>query len=226
MQCSNLLSSCPTRGFPRREDPRVRAQAPRSRTAMLQNHSIEMKSIDRRSAMSLFLECSLATLLWPGSASSREAGDWSTPGLASNEDPDAPKFVKSVSGVVTQDLIRGSGDRDARPGDSVLVDYVVRRANGYFIYSTVEGLSFQPRDIPTGPVKWELKDDRLLPGLVEGLTGLKRGARRRILIPPSMGYMSSSASLEPKMPTFGTSRQLDNHKTEPLIFEVEIINIQ
>ena len=28
---------------------------------------------------------------------------------------------------------------------------VLRRSNGYFIYSTVEGVSYQPRSVPTGP---------------------------------------------------------------------------
>lgn len=30
------------------------------------------------------------------------------------------------------------------------------RANGYFIYSTVEGVSFQPRNVPTGPLEVKL----------------------------------------------------------------------
>lgn len=34
----------------------------------------------------------------------------------------------------------------------VLLEYVLRRGNGYFIYSTVDGVSFQPRDIETGPI--------------------------------------------------------------------------
>lgn len=196
------------------------------------NNSTQPMCIHRRSALELYARNSLAALLAfflvrPGSAWSREAGDWSTPGLGSLEDTEAPKFIKSESGVIIQELVGGTGDRMAMPGDSVLVDYVVRRANGYFIYSTVEGVSFQPRDIPTGPVKWVLREDTLLPGLVEGLVGLKRGGRRRILVPPNMGYPTSvNTSVEPKMPTFGTSRQLDNHKNEPLIFEVEVINIQ
>lgn len=193
------------------------------------NNQSEKTSIDRRLVLKWYLVSLPVSLTWPGCSKSRDAGDWSTPGLASDEDADAPKFIKSNTGVVTQDLVRGVGDRAAMPGDTVLVDYVVRRANGYFIYSTVEGLSFQPRDIPTGAVKWELKNDKLLPGLVEALTGLKRGGRRRILVPPSMGYMTtenSNKSLDPKMPTFGTGRQLDNHKNEPLVFEVEVINIQ
>jgi hypothetical protein len=157
-------------------------------------------------------------------ADCREAGDWSTPGLGSTDDTGAPEFVKTASGALIQDLVRGTGEREACPGDVVLMDYVLRRANGYFIYSTVEGLSFQPRDIPTGPVRWKLDGDELLPGLVEAVSGMRKGGRRRVLIPPRIGY-GAGDGLEPKMPTFGTSRQLENHKSEPLIFEVELINI-
>lgn len=31
-----------------------------------------------------------------------------------------------------------------------------RRANGYFIYGTVDGVSFQPKDVPVGPVRLQL----------------------------------------------------------------------
>ena len=54
-----------------------------------------------------------------------------------------------------QVLSEGAG-REAGVGDTVLVDYVLRRANGYFIYSTVEGASFQPKDVPTGPLLLKL----------------------------------------------------------------------
>lgn len=157
----------------------------------------------------------------------RDSGDWSSPGLSAPIDPSAPKFRKTASGALVQDLIDGQANHaEARNGDDVLVDYVLRRANGYFIYSTVEGVSFQPRDIPTGPIRWKLNSGSLLPGLVEGLSGMRPGGKRRILVPPSAGYLSGQASdVEPQMPTFGTKRQLENHKSEPLIFEVVLIRI-
>ena len=46
----------------------------------------------------------------------------------------------------------GAAGPAAGPGTAVLLDYVLRRANGYFIYSSVEGVSSQPRDVPVGPV--------------------------------------------------------------------------
>lgn len=156
-------------------------------------------------------------------AATNASGDWSSPGLASVEDDLAPRFYKTASGVTVQELFEGNGDVGVRQGDRVLIDYVLRRSNGYFIYGTVEGVSFQPRDIPTGPIVLNLTKDEVIPGLIDGLIGLKPGGKRRILVPVQLGY--GTPLLEPKMPTFATSRQLENHKNEPLLFEVELLRI-
>lgn len=177
--------------------------------------------VTRRQAASCVLAL-LANGMQPAQA--RDSGDWSTPGLAEEEDPTMPKFVKLGSGVIVQNLIAGTGDREARAGDTVLLDYVLRRANGYFIYSTIDSVSFQPADVPTGAVKIKL-DESTLPGLVEAIQGMKKGGRRRVLVPPEVGYLAGSG-LQPAMPTFATGRQLENHKREPLVFEIEIVNIQ
>lgn len=188
---------------------------------------------DRRKAIGYF--SFFPSVLWclssghPASARDTEAnqaGDWSMPGLSSNADPDAPKFVRTSGGTLIQEIFPGEeSERPVDRGDTVLVDFVVRRANGYFIYSTVEAVSFQPSDVPTGPVLWEMNDNKLLPGLVEGLIGLRRGGKRRLLVPPKAGYLAAPTDAQPLMPTFGTSRQLQNHKKEPLIFEVQLRRI-
>jgi hypothetical protein len=67
------------------------------------------------------------------------SGDWSSPGLATPEDEHAPKFFKTASGVKVQELAPGSGPT-AQTGDFVLFDYVLRRANGYFIYGALQWL--------------------------------------------------------------------------------------
>jgi len=73
-------------------------------------------------------------------------------------------------------------------------------------------------------VKLKLNES-MLPGLVEAIQGMRKGGRRRVLVPPNVGYLAGTG-LEPKMPTFATSRQLSNHSAEPLVFELEIVNIQ
>jgi hypothetical protein len=44
-----------------------------------------------------------------------------------------PKFFKTANGVRVQELRVGQGPQ-AQQGDGVLIDFVLRRANGYFIY--------------------------------------------------------------------------------------------
>ena len=39
-----------------------------------------------------------------------------------------PAFVKLPGGVIVQNLITGQGDREAQAGDTILLDYVLRRA--------------------------------------------------------------------------------------------------
>jgi len=159
-----------------------------------------------------------------GSSARAQSGDWSSPGLAAPEDPDMPKFVKLDSGVRYQILREGKGE-GAAAGDSVEFDYVLRRANGYFIYSTVDGVSFQPRDLPTGPVEFRLGSNRLVPGIEDALSGMREGGRRRVLVPANIGY-DPDVKLEPVPPGFAARRQVINHRSEPLIFEIEVLKIR
>jgi len=120
-------------------------------------------------------------------------------------------------------LAEGEGP-EAAVGDLVLVDYVIRRSNGYFIYSTVEGVSFQPRDVPVGPVAFRLGDGRLVPGLEGSIVGMRRGAKRRVLVPAEAAYAPNPAA-EPQPPTTSGRRQVLAHQAEPFLFEVQVLRI-
>jgi len=96
------------------------------------------------------------------------------------------RFIKTEGGVKIQEIASGSGDA-VRNGDRVEIDYVLRRSNGYFIYSflprsgsvkrfisrTVEGVSFQPRDLPIGPIDVDVGSPNLIAGLTDALVGMK-----------------------------------------------------
>ena len=41
---------------------------------------------------------------------------------------------------------------------------------------------------------------------------------------PQLGYTAGGGTL-PAMPTFATQRQLENHKREQLLFEVEVLRV-
>lgn len=59
-------------------------------------------------------------------------------------DESLPKFFKTANGVRVQELVVGGGPV-VQKGDAVLVDYVLRRANGYFIYGELACLQLPLR---------------------------------------------------------------------------------
>ena len=50
------------------------------------------------------------------------------------------RTLKLASGVRIQDVVEGEGP-EAHEGDSVEINYVCRRSNGYFVHSTVDQFS-------------------------------------------------------------------------------------
>ena len=154
-----------------------------------------------------------------GSARAADAGDWSSPGLGVI--PDRPaNYVKSPLGVTYEQINEGVGD-PARPGDVAVFHWILRRANGYFIYGSVDcGIGCgngDPSEYVLGP------DGRLIPGLDE-LPRMRPGEKRRALVPPELGYVSKG--MEPQPPEFGQKRQVEVHAREPLVFEVKLIKVR
>jgi FKBP-type peptidyl-prolyl cis-trans isomerase len=166
-------------------------------------------------------------------------------GFAAAEEERQPKYKRSPLGVPYEDVYGGDGSASGRgereaskveKGDEVVVDYILRRSNGYFIYGTVEGVSFQPLDVPTEPFRFVVgEDERVIPGLSDVVLGMRKNGKRRALVPPRFGYNFSAGAndenanapltLEPIPPTFATRRQLLNHRNEPLLFEIQVVKV-
>jgi FKBP-type peptidyl-prolyl cis-trans isomerase len=70
-----------------------------------------------------------------------------------------------------QEIIEGEG-REAHEGDLVELNYVCRRANGYFVHSTVDQFSGE-----SSPVKLILDENDVIEGLKEVLVGMKAGGK-------------------------------------------------
>eukprot|EP00951_Prasinocladus_malaysianus_P028344 scaffold257868_cov49-Prasinocladus_malaysianus.AAC.1 len=70
-----------------------------------------------------------------------ESGDWSSPGLNAKEDETMPRFVRMDNGVKYQVLADTATGEAAQDLDLVEFNYVLRRPNGYFIYSCTSVLA-------------------------------------------------------------------------------------
>lgn len=60
-------------------------------------------------------------------------------------------------------------------------------------------------------------------GLEAALDGMRVGGKRRILVPPSLGY--TQPSLEPQPPGFAARRQVASNSRNPLLFEVQLLRV-
>jgi FKBP-type peptidyl-prolyl cis-trans isomerase len=159
-----------------------------------------------------------STCLVPARVLAADSGDWSSPGLA--KPGDSAKYERTASGVVYELISAGSGDEAAR-GDVVQFHYTLRRANGYFIFATIEcgvGCGDGTPEVAT------LGKTPLIAGLEELMTGMRPGEKRRALIPPALGYVTSG--LLPQPPDFGQRRQVIVHASEPLVFEVRLVKVK
>ncbi|XP_060199321.1 peptidyl-prolyl cis-trans isomerase FKBP16-1, chloroplastic isoform X4 [Lycium barbarum] len=147
-------------------------------------------------------------------------------------EPDVIRTLKLDSGVRIQDIVEGEGP-EAHEGDTVEINYVCRRSNGYFVHSTVDQFSGEsaPVILPLDDkqvmvyTSFRLKIEilKIIEGLKEVLTGMKPGGKRRALIPPSVGYINEN--LQPVPEEFGPRRSLMSHMKEPLIFEVQLLKV-
>jgi FKBP-type peptidyl-prolyl cis-trans isomerase len=72
------------------------------------------------------------------------------------KEPEVIRTLKLPSGVRYQEIIEGEG-REAHEGDLVELNYVCRRANGYFVHSTVDQFSGE-----SSPVKLILDENDVL----------------------------------------------------------------
>jgi FKBP-type peptidyl-prolyl cis-trans isomerase len=108
--------------------------------------------------------------------------------------------VRLTSGVVYEDLFLGSGDA-ATLGDTLEIDYTLWLEDGTRVDSTLDRGVPEPVRIGEAYVK----------GLDDGLVGIQVGGRRRILVPPELGFGSEGLEV-PFVPPNAT-----------LVFEVHVV---
>jgi FKBP-type peptidyl-prolyl cis-trans isomerase len=117
-----------------------------------------------------------------------------------------PFDTTGIDPVVTDDgltyyvIQEGSGPFQVVERDVVYVKYTLRDSTG-----TILDSSF--RDGSTDSVAFSLTS--VIEGFQKGMLGMKEGAQRKILVPPSMGYDSTSSNTDLVGKTLYFDVQLD-----------------
>jgi peptidylprolyl isomerase len=113
--------------------------------------------------------------------------------------PDPAKLVKTKTGLQYEDVIVGSG-KTVKAGNKVTVHYTGTLTNGTKFDSSLD---------KNQPFEFTLGVDPVIQGWVEGLIGMKEGGRRRLVIPPALGYKDQDMG---KIPPNST-----------LLFDIELL---
>jgi FKBP-type peptidyl-prolyl cis-trans isomerase len=108
--------------------------------------------------------------------------------------------TRTVTGLEYWDIKVGTG-KVAKFGDDVVVDYTGWVEGGKKFDSSIDNHQPFPMTIGSTPV---------IKGWVEGLRGMKVGGKRRLRIPPQLGYGSRGSG---KIPSGAT-----------LIFDIELLS--
>lgn len=130
----------------------------------------------------------------------------STPAATSTSpaNADAPQARTTKSGLTIIELVPGKGDRVAKAGDTVVVNYTGRLQDGtVFDASAKHGKPFD----------FLLGRGQVIAGWDEGVAGMKIGEKRRLIIPPDLAYRDR-----------GAGNVIPPNAT--LTFEVELVGIK
>lgn len=112
-------------------------------------------------------------------------------------------MITTASGLQYEDLLVGEGAQ-AQPGDTVSVHYT-----GWL----QDGTKFDSSLDRGQPFTFTLGRGEVIKGWDEGVAGMRAGGKRRLVIPPDLGYGSQGAG--GVIPPGAT-----------LIFEVELVEIK
>jgi len=188
---------------------------------MHQHQAAEISS--RRSLMKSSVLA--ATGLWSSRAQAQPSEFAGVDTQAPPPDGEAP-FVTLPNGVRVKQFKQGSGDASAKEGSTVGIQCSGRllNLNGVSFYNTKNN---NPDNmLSPEPLVFTIGKGAALPGLEEGIVGMKKGEIRRIIVPSDLGY-SKYPNLEPQPTTTLDQRALDSVVKNPrrdatLVFDVKL----
>jgi FKBP-type peptidyl-prolyl cis-trans isomerase len=125
------------------------------------------------------------------------------PGSAQDKKEEKKKVVTTKSGLKYEDLKEGTG-AEAKKGDAVEVHYT-----GWL----TDGKKFDSSRDSGQPFEFRLGAGKVIKGWDEGVAGMKVGGKRKLMVPPELGY--GARGYPPVIPA-----------NAELIFEVELLKIK
>jgi len=145
-------------------------------------------------------------------------------------------LVTLPSGIQYRQLDEGRAEsKEAVKGDTLYVLYTIYRLapGAYFKYSSggtpiflwSRGYGNEGQDDVGSTYRFVLGEPGALPrAVVPAVLGMREGGKRRVLVPPEVGWVDGN--VRPRPATFGGGRRLENHREEPLIMEVDLVRVR
>ncbi len=152
----------------------------------------------------LYLAATLAMLIAcrKGDSSAQVSGPPETVAYAKELDVNLDHMTKKPSGLYLLDVKEGTG-AEAAAGQVAQVHYTGWLVNGKQFDSSVGG----------SPFEFAVGQGQVIAGWDEGVAGMKVGGKRRLVLPPELGYGAA-----------GSSGVIPPGAT--LVFDVELIGVR
>jgi FKBP-type peptidyl-prolyl cis-trans isomerase len=191
--------------------------------------------LDRRTVLATFISTTFAlsnACASPALAATSSATSNTKPQEFTNISSEAPApagetpFRTLASGVQIKDFRVGAGDATVRENSSNVAIQCSGRLlnlNGVVFYNTKNN---NPDGFGAIPLTVDLGKGQMLPGLEQGLMGMKKGGIRRIIVPQNLAY-NQFPGLEPIPMTATEQRALDSvvrnaRRDGTILFDVQV----
>ena len=136
------------------------------------------------------------------STSSESTSSTTSPAPAATPEGSGGKVHKLASGLQYEDVVVGSG-KMAEPGMNVSVHYTG---------TLTDGTKFDSSHDRGQPLQFQLGSGRVIQGWEEGIKGMRIGGKRKLVIPPDLGYGANGGGPIPPNAT--------------LLFDVELVDVK